>query len=396
MTRPRELPLFLSGAAIVGLHLADVAAWRPLAVVAAAALAYRVLPPGARAALAGALAPLALFGAWLHVLHVSWDGFGRTDATGLALAAAGALFAASSVTALRARRPLPRARRALRALASSAVALLLALFFVVPVAAAMWLAGKPRQPLSPVTLPVRHVDVTLRAADGTKLRGWWVPSRNGAAVVLVHGGGGDRDGVRRHALLLAREGFGVLLYDERGRGESGGSTQSMGWNWVQDVRAAVDYASARPGVHAVGALGLSTGAEVAVTAAAHDRRLVAVVAEGLISRDLDDSEHQSTGDNITGIPYWWVTYHALELETGTHPPEPLTEDLRRIAPRPVLIVASAENPSEDHVAPVYARAAGPTGSLWLVRAGHTKALATFPAAYERRVGGFLERALVRR
>jgi len=396
VTRPRELPLFLTAAAIVGLHLADVAAWRPLGLVAAAAVAYRVLPPSARAALAGALAPLAFFGAWLHVLHWRWDGFARTDATGLALIAAGALFGASSILALGARRPLPRARRILRAVATSAGALLLALFFVVPVAAAMWLAGKPRQPLSPVALPVRHVDVTLRAADGTQLRGWWVPSHNGAAVVLVHGGGGDRDGVRRHALLLARDGFGVLLYDERGRGESGGSTQSMGWNWVQDVSAAVDFASSRQGVRAVGALGLSTGAEVAVTAAAHDRRLAAVVAEGLISRDLVDSEHQSAGDNVTGIPYWWVTYHALELETGTHPPEPLTEDLRRIAPRPVLIVASVENPPENHVAPVYARAAGPTASLWLVRAGHTKALATFPAAYEQRVGGFLTRALVRR
>ena len=320
MSRLRELHLFLAGAAIVGLHLADVAAWRPLVLVAGAAAAYRVLPPGARAALAGALAPLAFFGAWLHVLHVSWDGFARTDATGLALAAAGALFAASCVAALRTRRPLPRARRVLRALASAGAALLLALFFVVPVTSAMWLAGKPRQPLSPLTLPVRHVDVTLRAADGTKLRGWWVPAHNGAAVVLVHGGGGDRDGLRRHAAPARARGVRrAPLRRARSRRKRRLDPET-GWNSVQDVRAAVDFASSRPGVRTVGALGLSTGAEVAVTAAAHDRRLAAVVAEGLISRDLVDSEHQSTGDNIAGAPYWWVTYHALELETGTHPP----------------------------------------------------------------------------
>ena len=189
--------------------------------------------------------------------------------------------------------------------------------------------------------------MTLRAADGTRLAGWSVPSRNGAAVVLVHGGGGDRNGVRRQALRLAQHGYGVLLYDERGRGESGGTTQSMGWNWVQDVRAAVDYASEQHRVRAVGALGLSTGAEVVVTAAAHDSRIRAVVAEGLINRDLADSEHQKTSDNITGIPYWWVTFQALRVETGAHPPEPLTEDLRRIAPRPVLIIAAAKTrPSE--------------------------------------------------
>jgi len=170
----------------------------------------------------------------------------------------------------------------------------------------------------------------------------------------------------------------------------------MGWNWIQDVRAAVDYASRQRGVRAVGALGLSTGAEVVVTAAAHDPRIRAVVAEGLIARDLDDSEQQSTGDNVTGVPYWWATYHALQLETGTRPPEPLTTDLRRIAPRPVLIIASATNPPEAHVAPVYARAGGPTASLWLADAGHTRALATYPRAYARRVVGLFERSLVRR
>src|SRR5262249_55537823 len=124
-------------------------------------------------------------------------------------------------------------------------------------------------------------------------------------------------------------------------------------------------------------------------------RIRVVVAEGLIARDLDDSEQQSTGDNVTGVPYWWVAYHALQLETGTRPPEPLTTDLRRIAPRPVLIIASATNPPEAHVAPVYARAAGPTASLWLAAAGHTRALATYPRAYARRVVGLFERSLVR-
>ncbi len=396
MTRLRDLSPLLAAAAIVVLHLLDVAAWLPCALLVGAVAASRLLPAGARAAFAAALAPLAVLGGVLHVMHARWDGLARSDATGLALFAAGALLILAAVLALLERRSLPPLRRALRALAVLLVAVLLGVFFVVPVGAAMWLAGKPRQPLSPATFPVPHADVTLRAADGTRLSGWWVPSRNGAAVVLVHGGGGDRNGVRRQALLLAAHGYGVLLYDERGRGRSGGTTQSMGWNWVQDVRAAVDDASHRHGVHAVGALGLSTGAEVVVTAAAHDPRIRAVVAEGLINRDLADSEHQKTSDNITGVPYWWVTFHALQVETGTHPPEPLTDDLQRIAPRPVFLIAAAKNPPERTAAPAYARAAGPTASLWLAPAGHTRALATFPRRYERQVVGFLDRALLPR
>ena len=55
----------------------------------------------------------------------------------------------------------------------------------------------------------------LRGAGRYRTReaGWYRPSRNGAAVLLVHGGGGDRSGPLRHARMLARHGDGVLLYD---------------------------------------------------------------------------------------------------------------------------------------------------------------------------------------
>jgi uncharacterized protein len=392
--RPREQRLFAAGAAIVALHLVDVAAWRPAVVLGLALLAYRFTPAAARAVLAATAAVAAATGGYLHVLHIRWDGLGRTDVTGVALFAAAALFAVCGARALLSRRRLRPTRRVVRALATTVAAIPLLLFFVLPVGVAMWLGGKPRQPLSPASFPVAHRDVVLRSSDGTTLSGWYVPSRNGAAVVLVHGGGGDRNGVRRHALLLARHGYGVLLYDERGRGRSGGSTQSMGWNWVPDVEAAVGYLLAQRGVRRVGALGLSTGAEVVVTAAAHDRRIRAVVAEGLINRNLADSAHQRGLDNVTSLPYWAVAFAALRVVSGTHPPEALTTDLRRIAPRPLYIVAAARNAPERVVAPTWAEAAGPTARLWLARTGHTRALATFPRTYERRVVGFLDAALL--
>jgi pimeloyl-ACP methyl ester carboxylesterase len=56
------------------------------------------------------------------------------------------------------------------------------------------------------------------------LSGSYGPSHNGAAIVIVHGGGGgDRDGARTHAAMLARAGYGVLRYDARGRGQSQGA-----------------------------------------------------------------------------------------------------------------------------------------------------------------------------
>ena len=119
------------------------------------------------------------------------------------------------------------------------------------------------------------------------------PARNGAAVVLVHGGGGSRDGLKLHAEMLVAHGYGVLLYDERGRGASGGRSNAFGWDWSQDVETAVTYLERRGRAPRRCPRTLD-GAEVALTAAAEDHRIAAVVADGTEARTLDDFAHQST------------------------------------------------------------------------------------------------------
>src|SRR5512136_1761328 len=62
-----------------------------------------------------------------------------------------------------------------------------------------------------------YEDVTLTTADGLSLKGWYLPSRtdahNRAAVILLHGYGGNRLEVLERAALLAQHGYGVLMYD---------------------------------------------------------------------------------------------------------------------------------------------------------------------------------------
>ncbi len=127
------------------------------------------------------------------------------------------------------------------------VAALAALIFVVtPISAAVWVTQAPRESVRPFDLA--HEDVSLHTRDGLRLAAWYIPSRNGAAVVVVHGGGGTRNGSERHARMLARAGYGVLLYDARGNGESEGRHDAMGWTWEPDITAAVDFLSHRPDV----------------------------------------------------------------------------------------------------------------------------------------------------
>jgi cephalosporin-C deacetylase-like acetyl esterase len=58
--------------------------------------------------------------------------------------------------------------------------------------------------------------VTFRTSDGLRPRGWYIPSRNGAAVISFPG----RNGPQRQARMLARHRYGVLLFDRRGEGRS--------------------------------------------------------------------------------------------------------------------------------------------------------------------------------
>src|SRR5258708_16852703 len=44
----------------------------------------------------------------------------------------------------------------------------------------------------PTPVPQGMKEVAFPSADGTPLRGWMLPSRNGAAVIFIHGSAADR------------------------------------------------------------------------------------------------------------------------------------------------------------------------------------------------------------
>jgi fermentation-respiration switch protein FrsA (DUF1100 family) len=265
---------------------------------------------------------------------------------------------------------------------------------VTPVASAFWVTPAPRDRVPAAALPVPHEDVTLHTRDGLALAAWYVPSRNGAAVVVAHGGGGTRAGSARHALALARHGYGVLLYDARGNGESEGEHDALGWTWEPDVEAAVTWLSHRHGVDPgrIAALGISTGAEAVLQAAARDPRIAAVVSDGAIARNLAETRRLGGVDGLQAVPYYGLLYGTVRVLSGNRQPPPLQRLVPAIAPRPVLLVASGTG-VEQELNRVYHRAA-PGTELWeLPAVEHTLGLRDRPAAYERRVTTFLARAL---
>ncbi len=243
-----------------------------------------------------------------------------------------------------------------------------------------------------------HRDVTFAAADGVRLSGWYVPSTNGAAVALLHGAGSTRSGALRHAAVLADHGYGVLLYDARGHGRSGGRAMDLGWTGERDVSGALSFLARQPEVDPtrLGVVGLSMGGEVAVGASARDGRIAAVVAEGATARSDRDkvwlSEvHGWRGRVQEGIEHLQTA--ATDLLTSAQPPISL-RDAVAASGRPTLLVAAGTVADEGDAARHIRSGSPDTVEVWTVAdAGHTGGLATEPDEWEERVIGFLDEHL---
>jgi alpha-beta hydrolase superfamily lysophospholipase len=262
---------------------------------------------------------------------------------------------------------------------------------VIPFTSAIWDTHKPRGDVgAPPSAAWRSV--AFDSTDGLRLRGWLRPSRNGATVLVIHGGGGDRTGAMRHARMLERNGFGVLVYDARGRGESQGQPNSWGWDWEKDALGAMRFLRARGDVDAgrIAALGLSSGGDTVLDLAARDHRLRAVVADGAALRTDEDARRQF-GTSIAMLPSI-IGIKAVGLWSGQSPSRPL-EDLVRDIRSPTLLISAGTDAERDFDRS-YTAAAPDYLTHWnLPHARHTGALRRYPVPYEHRVVGFLRRAL---
>jgi hypothetical protein len=365
----------------------------PLAVTVLLIAAANRMPSLLRGWLAiftGALAITA--GVTDGVRHLVVDRLSGDDVTAVLGGLAGIVLLLLGIALLwRTRR---RDRRLFRRAAIGVAALASVVLIVLPTAIGIVATHKARSPVTAVSLGRPYEPVRLTTSDGLQLRAWYVPSRNGAAVIAFPG----RSQPVPHARMLIRHGYGVLLLDRRGEGASEGDYNAFGWAGERDLRAAIGFLQQRPDVDPdrIGGLGLSVGGELLLQTAAHTSALQAVVSEGAGQRSL--AEHLDNPE--LGTVQRWFTgmlaqTAAVAVLSNTTPPDGLADLVPRIAPRPVLLIEVVHGNPDEVLNGVYDRAAGDSSELWKVaKGGHTGAHAAAPGQYERRVVGFLDRALL--
>lgn len=251
----------------------------------------------------------------------------------------------------------------------------------------------PDRPADSEALGLRAIE--FRSADGSLLKGWYLPSRTGAAVVAVGGSSATRAGMLPYARILAAGGTGVLLFDWPGCGESEGKI-GVGSKERDAVHAATAFLARQPDVEPgrLGLLGFSLGAHVALLAAADDSLVRALFVEGVFGnpweQGLAEYGHGGLATQWGALLGDWL--NGMERNT----PDPAAA-AARFAPRPMLIVAG----TDDKTVParlsreVYDNAREPK-AFWLIPGAEHGGYLRADPTYGARLRDFIERALARK
>jgi len=378
-----------------GDHL--VSALVPLCLLALAGAGVWRGGPGRRSASALAAGFFGIVAGVEGVYYTMHGGPSGDDFTGLLSLAAGLTLVGTALATLwkERRKDGGRARRYLR---RSLILVLsgLTLFYVgLPVTVAYVASHVGRLPASHVDLGPRARDVVLTRSDGVELAGSYIPSRNGAAVIAFPG----REGPQAHARMLAGHGYGVLLFDQTGDGESQGDPNGLGWDGEKDVMAAIAFLKRQPDVERgrIGGLGLSVGGELLLETAAHTRDLQAVVSEGAGSSSFGEELERGGGDRwLAAYPISAMITAGMSVFSNETPPPHLKDLVAEIAPRSMFLIYTTHGVDTEDLNPVYFAAAHQPKAIWVIpEAEHTGGIDARPREYERRVVGFFDRALLR-
>lgn len=279
---------------------------------------------------------------------------------------------------------------------------------VVAVAVAVWLIAPAvaatnvpptRLGSTPARLDLAYESVTLSTSDEAELAAWYLPGTNRAGVVMVHGAGSTRSDVLDQAAALVRGGYGVLLVDARGHGDSRGAAMDFGWYGDLDITAAVDFLASRDDIDPgrIGVVGFSMGGEEAIGAAAADPRIQAVVAEGATGRQARDKAWYSQTYGWRGWlqeQFEKVQFGVTDFLTPASPPTPLRAAVAHASGTHFLLITAGDVADERHAA-AYIRAAAPDRvTTWNVDgADHIAGYRTDPSRWRRRVTAFLDERL---
>jgi pimeloyl-ACP methyl ester carboxylesterase len=258
----------------------------------------------------------------------------------------------------------------------------------------------PRLPLdedvSPADVGLAYEDVSFNSReDNVVLRGWYLPADGYDAIIIVHGGFQPRLDDEVDTLDLAHdlvaEGYNLLLFDLRGRGESEGEGRALS-NIERDIGGAFDYIMSEGyPPERIYIIGFCSGAASACVFASQNQ-VGALVLDGCFANAYNMVVNQATQ---MGIPEFLVNsftpgvflmcriFYDFELVNA--------EDVIADVACPIFFIHEENDEliSLEEMQLLFDLSTNPANQFWEVPdAEHSQPYKTHPAEYIERVDGF--------
>ena len=242
--------------------------------------------------------------------------------------------------------------------------------------------------------------VTVANPDGLKLLGWFIPSENGAVIIMQHGYKSTRTEMLNEAEMMHRHGYGVLVTSIRAHDHCEGELITFGACEVQDLEAWYRYLLTHHDFdHArIGIIGNSFGGMLAIQFAAQNKNIKAVVTNSAFS-SIKDTVVASV-KHYTGLPRFPFVPLILfwaDRETGAKLEDiGATRWIPLISPRPVFLMqGGADTVISPKSGQILYDAAKEPKELWFDPAlDHVEFDTARAEAYEARVSAFFDQYLL--
>ncbi|PJZ45376.1 alpha/beta hydrolase [Leptospira brenneri] len=246
----------------------------------------------------------------------------------------------------------------------------------------------------PSELGLNFEEVEIQTEDKLNLVSYWIPTKQSqAAIILVHGHGGQRNEGLRFAKSLHEAGYNLLLLSLR---RNHGGFASMGFHEQKDVTAAINYLKSK-GFQKIGIFGFSMGSATSIIAMADHPEIQAGLFSSGYGSAIDVLVESANRD--FGIPYYPlipVVKLALNLrgEMDIDSVRPI-DKIASISPRPIAIFHCTMDDYVDyhHAKDLFAKAGEPK-SIWSPECNRHERLWNFaPKEAESRAVGFFQKYL---
>jgi len=244
--------------------------------------------------------------------------------------------------------------------------------------------------------PIQQVH--FKTKDNLILSGWYIPPKNGSVIILQHGYHANSHQMLSIGRMLAKHGYGVLLFDFRGHGKSEGNTVTLGLFEVQDTDAAVSFLLKQSEVNKIGLIGNSMGGATGILATSQNEKIQAIAVEGVFSELKDEVgigiEVQTS---LPAFPLNMIFIYIAERETGFKLSDIApVKKIGQISPRPILIMQGGNDARiNTESGQRLFTAAGEPKQYWNEpSAAHVAIYQTSPQDYEKHVIDFFDQYLL--